>query len=499
MTPDHVLILNAIPDQYYFRSIAGAALERGSKVTVYCHDSEAYNYRHCFKAGASQLPYFDFLQPQPWESDPAQEKRLRELVRDCERKSGRSFGRILLTGERELVRAWTEHEYYWFNTRLQQLCRKDASYAERVVLRCFSFWEQQLDLLDVEVVLGRANCDFTIHPLYLLCELRGIPFLSLRNSKCLAKRIYWTDDLLMDNTRGQRRYEEKMESGEAIGTAGRNRLDSFLNAPAPSAYILENWKNFARLSLASTPAQAWQLVREKLRHVRKGFQGPPLAPVFSRIVEMYRILWCKMAHRKYFRSFSPDELKGMSYCLLPLHKEPELMLNFRAPLWHTQRHCIKFVGSMLPLGLDLLVREHKGNGGRRFTRWLKSVSRYPRTILADPFGSQYPYIANASLVVTDNGTAGWEGIMFGKPVVTLEKCFYDVVGLAVRCTNPNKLDESIFEAQKRQVPKEERERRICLFLDAEYETTLDRAEAHKDMELTLNHIQEVLQSREEAQ
>lgn len=491
----HVLLLNAIPDQYYFRSIVKAALDGGARVTVYCHDSEAHNYRHCFKDGAGMLPQLDNLESQAWESDIAEEQRLRQLVRECEALSGRSFGRILLTGERDLVRAWTEQEYYWFPTRLQRLCRKDPDYAERVVLRCFSFWERQLDKLGVDVVLARANCDFTIHPLYLLCELRGIPFLSLRNSKCLPQRIFWTEDLLMDNLRCQDLYLKKYASGEQPGEIGRTRLDTFLNAPAPSAYILENWKNFAKLSLGATPAQALQLLREKFRYYRKRFRGPKLPSVFFRIVEIYRILWCKMIHGRYYKCIDPSQLAEMKYCLLPLHKEPELMLNFRSPLWHTQRHCIKFVSSMLPLGLKLIVREHKGNGGRRYAHWLKSVANYSRTMLVDPFGSQYPYIANAELIVTDNGTAGWEGIMFGKPVVTLEQCFYDVVGLAVKCTNPNQLDASIFKALQQDVSKEERERRICLFLEAEYETTLDRSVAHKDMKLTLEYIQQVLQSR----
>lgn len=151
---------------------------------------------------------------------------------------------------------------------------------------------------------------------------------------------------------------------------------------------------------------------------------------------------------------------------------------------------------MLPAGYKLLVREHKGNWGRRFGRWLKQVTRFPRTILTHPYDFQFPYIANADLIITDNGTAGWEGLMLGKPVVTVERTFYDPVGLAVPCKDINKLDKTILEALKTEISQEERDHQICLFIDADHETTIDIEEAKSTIDVTLDHIDKLLARRQ---
>lgn len=492
-TPTHVLLLHALPDRYYFRDVARGYLEAGVRVTVFCEDCERHNYRKCFEKGASHLLHPDFLEPQAWERDPGAERGLREALRACEAVDGRAFGRVLLSGERDISRAWTAGEYYWNSSPMQRRCLADPELPERIALRHFAFWREQLASGGFDLVLGRSNCDVVGQSLLLLCRQAGVPFLALRNSKMFPERLYWTGDLLMDNALARDLYREKDAAGAAPGEAGKARLLDFLERPAPSRYILENWSKIDALNFFGAHGEVWTLLRDRLRHHRKGFRGKPPKPVLSKLWELYRILWCKLSHRRFFRAFDDAELAGMTYAYLPLHKEPELMLNFRAPLWHTQRHGIKYIGSMLPAGFRLLAREHKGNAGRRHGRWLREVGRYPRTCLVDPFDSQYRYIAHADVVVTDNGTAGWEGIMLGRPVVTLETAFYDPVGLAVPCRDLNKLDRSIFEALAQRIDPEERKRRIRLFLDAEAETTLPREEARADIALTLRHIRRVLE------
>jgi CDP-glycerol glycerophosphotransferase (TagB/SpsB family) len=174
------------------------------------------------------------------------------------------------------------------------------------------------------------------------------------------------------------------------------------------------------------------------------------------------------------KSYEYDDLKKIKYIYFPLHKEPELMLNLKAPLWHDSSHAIKYISSMLPLGYKLIVREHIKNWGRRYTRYYRFLSRLPGVILVDPFDSQFKYIENADLVITENGSTGWEALLLKKPVITLDKTFYDVANLAIKATIPSGLDKYIMKALNgyNKYNSEEYDRRLGLFLDAEKENSL---------------------------
>jgi UDP-N-acetylglucosamine 2-epimerase len=141
---------------------------------------------------------------------------------------------------------------------------------------------------------------------------------------------------------------------------------------------------------------------------------------------------------------------------------------------------------MLPIGFKLLVREHRKNFGRRHTKYYKFLSRLPGVILIDPMGSQFKYIQNADLIITDNSSTGWEGILLRKPVITLEKTFYDVPGLSVQATKPSELDKYILKVLNdvNAYKSNEYDCRLRLFIDAEDETTLSvecNAEDHVQM------------------
>ena len=62
--------------------------------------------------------------------------------------------------------------------------------------------------------------------------------------------------------------------------------------------------------------------------------------------------------KTYFKSYSAQELKGKKYIYYPLHKEPELALNFHAPHLSDQMELVKFISISIPGGYKLLIKEH---------------------------------------------------------------------------------------------------------------------------------------------
>ena len=156
-------------------------------------------------------------------------------------------------------------------------------------------------------------------------------------------------------------------------------------------------------------------VRARLRGVPHTQPDPALGMLF----DQYRAAIAKRLHRGYFKSCSEDELKAMRFVYFPLHKEGEVALTFQAPPWYDQANTIRQLSISLPLGHKLLVREHRANHGRRSSRWYRYVSRLPNVVLVNSFDSQFMFLRHAALVVTENGTSGWEALLLGKPVITL--------------------------------------------------------------------------------
>ncbi len=157
-----------------------------------------------------------------------------------------------------------------------------------------------------------------------------------------------------------------------------------------------------------------------------------------------------------------------------------MAINCQAYPWHNQKNTVKFLSTLLPRGYHLLVREHRGTSGRRPTGYLKSLNRYPGVVVIDPFDSQFKYIRNAGLIVTDNGSTGWEGLLLKRPVITLHENFYDAPGLANHVTDPAKLNEAIVRALRDPEPLDvgDHDRRLGWLIDAEWETTLPDDDHH---------------------
>ena len=69
---------------------------------------------------------------------------------------------------------------------------------------------------------------------------------------------------------------------------------------------------------------------------------------------------------------------------------------------------------IIPFGYTLLIKEHRGTWGRRKTEFYTFLNNLPNVEFISPFDDQYKYIKNANLIITDNGSTGWEGILLKK-------------------------------------------------------------------------------------
>ena len=129
------------------------------------------------------------------------------------------------------------------------------------------------------------------------------------------------------------------------------------------------------------------------------------------------------AEKVLLESSKDYDLAKARYVYFSMHKEPEMALNQCCPSLHNQSQLIRWVAANLPEGVDLVVKEHRFNHGRRHPNFYKALSQLPNVILLDGFSNQFDLIRNSNLVLAINGSAGFEAMIFERPLIYLAPLF----------------------------------------------------------------------------
>ena len=81
----------------------------------------------------------------------------------------------------------------------------------------------------------------------------------------------------------------------------------------------------------------------------------------------------------------------------------------------------------VPIGYKLFIKEHRFNHLRRSKDFYKKLNKFYNVEVISPHDNQFKYILNAKVVITDNGTSGWESILLNIPMINLCDTFYDLI------------------------------------------------------------------------
>ncbi len=93
--------------------------------------------------------------------------------------------------------------------------------------------------------------------------------------------------------------------------------------------------------------------------------------------------------------------------------------------------------------------------GLRPTAFYAELLKLPNVVLVDAYDSQFKYLRNASLVVTENGSSGWEGVIMGRKVLTLCRTFYDGVDVAAKLGSRDELARKVLDLVRAPDPDSE--------------------------------------------
>ncbi len=127
--------------------------------------------------------------------------------------------------------------------------------------------------------------------------------------------------------------------------------------------------------------------------------------------------------RKYKKQ---EELKQFELIFYPMHFEPEATLRYMSEFYSNQVATIENISKCIKTNQILVVKEHPQQAGMFLTSKFRQLQRNYSNILFLP--AEIPtsdLIRESTAIVTLTSTAGFEGLILGKPVFVLGKVFYN--------------------------------------------------------------------------
>lgn len=381
-----------------------------------------------------------------WEHDPNATAAVDRCIHEAEILTKLPFGRVVLAGGHSIGRAYNAPFRAQPRYRIVQKTFADNLEPFRIVRRLFRFADETLAAANPAFVIAFDWATPLHFSMWLAATRRGIPCVAIRNSKINHDHAYWTTDRLLLNTAAIEQAETRCQSRSPPSNAAVAFIRDFREKPRTITYIATKWHHKTQRRFLR-----WHLIqiRRVVREALNAFRGQDRAlrePATGLFARYYRSLFMTWYHQRFMRTVEDQTLAGMKYVYFPMHKEAELAQTFQATLWHDQRNTIRVLASLLPVGYRLLVREHRFNFGQRPTRFYRQMAAIPNLLMIDPFDSQFKYLRNADLVVTENGSSGWEGLLLNRRVITLADTFYDGAGQGVKVTNVHDLNAAILDA-----------------------------------------------------
>lgn len=173
---------------------------------------------------------------------------------------------------------------------------------------------------------------------------------------------------------------------------------------------------------------------ERLATLSKRYLTDPGNPTLTSPIKALRQRAVRLARNQASQSldYFDSPIAGERYVLYPIHFQPEASTLVQAPYYLDQASLIEDISKSLPVGYQLYVKEHVSNRGRRPLAFYKRLRDTFGVRLLGPDEDTWTLIRDAAAVAVITGTVGWEGLLFGKPVVTFGDVFYNECTLTHR-------------------------------------------------------------------
>lgn len=327
------------------------------------------------------------------------------------------------------------------DVHLLELYPNDVGARKAVIARSFKYWEEFLKNESVDYFILRESAMFLTRSAFYVAKQLGIPCGRLMfgpgdNLSLLfdvGELDIWVE---LDNVVNKGIYELSASQVEEVDKFVRDRLpksDKKMTMRFVPESILSSLKQYAGLWWHDT---------------KKAFRDDPIyvaAIRFGRYRKEKQLLW-KYVTKNFFKYADVDEKDKIVY--FPTYSGLETSYLVHVPQWaRKETELILLVARSLPSGYALYIKEHPINPGDLNLSELFKLAKEPNIKIVRPWVSSQYLIEQSKLVVTIEGTAGWEAFLSKKPVLCVENvAFYGRSDLVSKVTDTTLLPQVIQKA-----------------------------------------------------
>jgi len=379
-----------------------------------------------------------------------------ELVK-YEKIFGQEILNRLVISSRQIGSGWVTGATV-SETRLMRMSR-DTDVIRRYVLGLLNFLFRVFDERRPDLVFCYVVSEAPAYCMSKVSEHFGVPFRRLTPTRVGTQ--YILDDspegLLGPVCRTYKNASNDPKDLLPFLPEAKNFLKHFRSTPEKPEYQLFNERIVQKKrSLLAIPGQLSRVLLAALKVIRPHRE-------WAEPTDWSRRSWILRVNLKSLQlslrsPFRPvGEIPDQPFAYFPLHVDPEESTMLYAPYQTNQLAVIESLSKSLPLGMDLVVKEHPAMMGRRPSGFYRALSRIPKVILVSAHERPFELIRRAALTCVITGTAGWEAMMLQKPVIVLGENFpYLQVGQGVdHCPELSKLPSVILSAMQRPPASEE--------------------------------------------
>ena len=156
--------------------------------------------------------------------------------------------------------------------------------------------------------------------------------------------------------------------------------------------------------------------------------------------------------------------KNVQFAYFPLHLEMERTLLISAPYYTNQLEVIRNIAQSLPINYKLFVKEHPIQYARgwRSSKEYEEIMKIPNVVLLHPSVDKNELFQKCSLIITIAGSAGFEGLFYGKPVITFAELNFSMLNSVETVTNLFELPKIINKSLMKKIEPNELDKFVSL-------------------------------------
>jgi hypothetical protein len=332
---------------------------------------------------------------------------------------------------------------------------------ERHYYNLIKNWLAVFELYNPEIVISSVNPHRVYdYVLYLLCQVKHIPFITLEFSMTTD----WTwinDNIYTLGDKFEASYKKYLSNGKLsiddLPKEIKEEVDRVLKdySVAIPYYMIEGKKNrkenantFSMMAFYLKKYNLFgkngMLTTGKVPSLMRKRRGYSLEEgnltLWDSIRQHYKRLFYFKSMSKLYASIATKPVPGEKYILCALHYQPEETTSPSGDIFVNQTLCIETILRNTPEEIYVYVKEHSsqfdmlGQTSRIKEHYLDLIKN-PRVRLIPVDYDTFELVDGSLAVSTVTGTIGWESVMRRKPVIMFGMSWYERIPGVIRITD----------------------------------------------------------------